>query len=990
MDEQTLRDLLYDEHEWKNIIGKQVEALDPQLYLQHYGVSIEDGAPGPGSGRYPKGSGENPNQHSGNFYDRVNADRKTNPVWVDPDTGKEYHGDTALAHIYGMSTTQFRALYSVSKNEERRKKVATAKRLREEGLSLDAIAKKMGYNNDSSVRTLLDDGAKERQDQAMVVADYLKDVVKNSVEKGKGYIDIGKHAEKECGCSTTKLKEAIEMLKMEGYKVYPRGMGQVTNPGQQTNVVLLCPPGTEHKDVYDNTKYDSITDYEEVLVNDGAERKPRFRYPQSIDSNRIVVNYAETGGTDKDGLIELRRGVPDISLGDANYAQVRILVDGTHYIKGMAVYNDNMPEGKDIIFNTNKHEGTPMCGPKGDTVLKPIGKDPKNPFNSYIKEDGGQSDYLGEDGKWHMSAINKRADEGDWGSWNDLVASQFLAKQPQKTIDRQLNLTLEGKQQELNDIMSLTNPTLRKHLLTKFADECDSAAVHLKAAAFPRQKYQVILPLTTIKDDECYAPNFNDGETLYLVRYPHEGTFQIAEVKVNNRNKEGQKIITPNAKDAIGISKNAAEKMSGADFDGDTVMVIPANKNFTIRARKTLEGLKDFDDKMEYPHVDGAKIMSEGQKQREMGIISNLIMDMTLQNASDDELARATRHSMTVIDAPKHELDYKLSEEVNGIKALKRKYQGHIADDGKYHEGSSTLLTRAKSDAAVVKRQGSPRVNQKGTDWYDPTKPEGSLVYKESTKALYNEQKKVKDPNTGEFIKDPVTGKYIYEDTGKIKTRMQRSTKMAETDDAFTLISDADTPQERAYARYANEMKRMANETRLEVLRTGKIEYSKSANKAYAKEVDALKAKLDISESNAPRERKAQALANSVMDAKKRDNPDMTKAEIKKHSQIALEEARQKVGAKRVEIEITDEEWSAIQAGAIAEDRLRRILKHANTDRVRQLAMPKTKNELSAADIRLIRTLAAKDGITNADIANRLGVSASTITKYLKEEKETK
>ena len=984
MDEQTLRDLIYTEHEWKNVIGKFIEGEDPQLYLQHYGVSALDGAPGRGSGRYPLGSGENPNQHSGTFYDRVNAMRKENPVYVDPDTGKEYHGDTAIAKIMNMSTTQFRAQYTISKNEEKEKVYAKAYDLYyNKGLSYDAVAKEMGYNNDSSIRSILNEGAKARRDQALVVRDYLKDVVQRSVDNGKGYIDIGKAAEKECGCSSTKLKVAIEMLKEEGYVTYTRGMKRTTDNNRQFNLTLLCPPGTQYKDVYDNSKVDSITDYEEVLINDGEERKPRFQYPASLDSSRVRVNYAETGGVDKDGLIELRRGVEDISLGNANYAQVRILVDGTHYIKGMAVYKDDMPEGVDVIFNTNKHEGTPMCGPKGDTVLKPIGKDPKNPFNSLIKEDGGQSTYIGEDGKEHLRVINKRADEGDWGSWNDLVAAQFLAKQPQKTIERQLNITLEEKQQELDDINSLTNPTVKKHLLSKFAEECDSASVHLKAAAFPRQKYQVILPLTTIKDDECYAPNFNDGETLYLVRYPHEGTFQIAKVKVNNSNKEGISAITPNAKDAIGISKNAAEKMSGADFDGDTVMVIPENRNFKITARDSLEGLKDFDDKMEYPKRPGSKVMTEGQKQREMGIISNLIMDMTLQNASDDELARATRHSMTVIDAPKHELDYKLSEEVNGIKQLKRKYQGHIDEDsGKERNGAATLLTRARNQQDVVKRQGQGWVNEKGKPWYDPNRPEGALVYKTSDKAYYNEQKKVKDPATGKYLKDPDTGKYIYEDTGKIGVRKQKSTKMAETDDAFTLVSEADTPQERAYARYANEMKRMANETRLQVVHMEKIEYSKTAAKAYAKEVKDLDTKLDLSERNAPRERKAHAIANSIMEAKKHDNPDMTKAEIKKHSQMALEEARLKVGAKRIPIEITDDEWAAIQAGAVSENKLSRILKYADTDRVRELAMPKANKELSSADIRLIQTLAAK-GYTNAEIAQRLGVSASTVSKKL-------
>ena len=55
-------------------------------------------------------------------------------------------------------------------------------------------------------------------------------------------------------------------------------------------------------------------------------------YPKSIDSDRIAIRYAEDGGRKRDGLIELRRGVDDISLGNSKYAQCRILVDGTHYL----------------------------------------------------------------------------------------------------------------------------------------------------------------------------------------------------------------------------------------------------------------------------------------------------------------------------------------------------------------------------------------------------------------------------------------------------------------------------------------------------------------------------------------------------------------------------------------------------------------------------------------------------------------------------------
>ena len=97
---------------------------------------------------------------------------------------------------------------------------------------------------------------------------------------------------------------------------------------------------------------------------------------------------------------------------------------------------------------------------------------------------------------------------------------------------KQLNLAAADKQSEFDEICSLTNPTVKKALLKSFADDCDAAAVHLQAAALPRQKYQVILPLTSIKDNEVYAPNYKNGETVALVRYPHGGTFELALIHI--------------------------------------------------------------------------------------------------------------------------------------------------------------------------------------------------------------------------------------------------------------------------------------------------------------------------------------------------------------------------------------------------------------------------------------------------------------------------
>ncbi len=203
---------------------------------------------------------------------------------------------------------------------------------------------------------------------------------------------------------------------------------------------------------------------------------------------------------------------------------------------------------------------------------------------------------------------------------------------------------------------------------------------------------------------------------------------------------------------------------------------------------------------------------------------------------------------------------------------------------------------------------------------------------------------------------------------------------MAEAKDARSLSSG--TPQEEAYADYANAMKSLANQARREMLNTGKIAYSASAKNAYQEEVKSLMAKLNVALSNAPRERQAQMMANATVAAKKKENPDMTKAEIKKANQQALSEARTSVGAKRTPVEITDREWEAIQAGAISEHKLTQILNNANMDTVRQRATPRATNALSTAKANRISAMRAS-GYTTSEIADALGVSTSTVSKYL-------
>ena len=890
--------------------------------LLHYGMPRR-------SGRYPWGSGKDPYQHSGDFLSRVD------------ELTKKGMSEKDIAESMGLTTSQLRIQKSLAKDERRQLEVDTAKGLREKGYSLNEIAKQMGYKNDSSVRSLLNEQSESRMKQSKETAEFLKKQVDE-----KGMIDVGVGVERELGISKEKLKTALYMLEMEGYEIYGGGVPQVNNPGKQTNLKVLCPPGTEHKEIFN---YENVHTIQEYTSHDNGKTFDTFKYPASMDSKRLAIRYAEDGGIEKDGLVEIRRGVEDLNLGNSHYAQVRIMVDGTHYIKGMAVYSDDLPKGVDVVFNTNKTKDKSKL-----EVLKKIKSDPDNPFGSLIKA-GGQSYYTDKDGNKKLSLINKRAEEGDWGEWADKLPSQFLSKQNLSLVKKQLGLAAADKQVEFDEIMSLTNPTVKKSLLQSFSDDCDSAAVHLQAAALPRQKYQVILPVPSMRDNEIYAPNYNDGEKVALVRYPHGGLFEIPVLTVNNKQPDAKKMIGTSVMDAVCINSKVAERLSGADFDGDTVMVIPTGGKVRISSKPPLKALEGFDPKMEYPERPGMKYMKNTQT--EMGKISNLITDMTLLGANDDELARAVKHSMVVIDAEKHKLDYKKSEADNNIAALKKKYQGHIDDNGNYKEGAGTLISRAKSQQSVLKRQGSPIIDPKT----------GKQSWKVADELQY--EKKVVDKKTGEV-------------KTKTVTKTQRSTKMFETDDAYTLVSQSKNPVELAYADYANQMKALANRARKEMVSTPDIPYDPIARAKYQREVDSLQAKANVALKNAPRERQAQTMANAIVQAKIKDNPDMTNKEKKKAGQQALDKMRRQVGAKRELVQITDKEWEAIQAGAISTNKLKTIINNADMDKVKQLAMPRSTKELSPAKIAHMSTLRLS-GYTNAQIAQKLGVSTSTVIKYL-------
>lgn len=997
------------------VVDEMVAVINgDESYLAHIGVKRR-------SGRYPWGSGKEPYQHSSDFLSRVEELRKQGATYTDEKTGKTYSGDTAIAKIIGLSSSQLRTQIGLASGERQLSQYNTIKRLKEkEGLGWSEIGRKMELS-ESTVRSMYKNGVTDRMTQAKETADYIR----SEVDK-KGMVDVGSGVEISLNISKERMNQALHILEMEGYEIYGGGIPQINTRGQQSNQKVICRPGTEHKEIFDPANVHSLTDY--ISRDDGKTFEKKFHYPESMDSKRLMVRYEDDGGKEKDGIIELRRGVEDLSLGESRYSQVRILVDGTHYLKGMAVYSDDMPDGVDVVFNTNKKKGTPALGPKDNTVLKNIGKDPDNPFGSAIKdsEQGGQYWY-GPENNRKLGLINKRADEGDWSDWKDALPSQFLSKQSRTMAKKQLDLAKADKQAEFDDIMAIDNPTIKKHYLKKFAEECDSAAVHLQAAALPGQKYHVIIPITSMKDTEVYAPKYENGTKVALIRYPHGGTFEIPILTVNNKQATARKLLGPHIDDAVGINSKVAERLSGADFDGDTVMVIPTHDPYgkvKITSTKYPDSLVGFDAKLEYPKREGMRFMKDpvtgkDATQTEMGKISNLITDMTLLGAKEEEIVRAVKHSMVVIDAGKHQLDYKRSEIDNDIASLKAKYQG-----GK-NAGASTIVSRASGETSVIKRQGTPKVNIKGKDWYDPDKPEGSLIYKESDKAYYPDRSydketgimtikttdgkkisyNVKDKEASDLYSpvkradgipvkkgDDISGKTItYTDkTGtifyKTKKALEPSTKMAETDDAYSLVSKTQHPMELLYADYANSMKAMANRARLEEYSTGNLKYNSAAKEEYRAEVASLNKKLKEALLNSPREREAQRRANVELKEKSLADPNMKASDKKKIGQQAITKYRQEVGAiKRSErnIEITDREWEAIQKGAISESTLVKILNNADADKLRERATPRSAKELTTAKTSRIKALAASN-YTLEEIARKVGLSATTVSSALK------
>lgn len=981
-------------------------------FLMHYGVGHLDGGH---SGRYPYGSGEDPYQHEGGIRGAYR------------DLIKQGWTEKEIAEEWQMSINQLRNRKAIEKAQARNLKREQAIKLMEQGMNYTEIGRAMG-TTDNAVRSYLDPIKNERNNRALNTAKMLK----GEIDKN-GMTMIGAGMENRLGISSTALKTACEYLEIDGYHVYNIPISQ-NGSAKTTSMKVIAPPEMSWAQAAKNK--DKVNIVNDPYSEDGGRTWENIEPPVPVAAKRIYVRTKENGGSDKDGLIEIRRGVKDLDLGHHGYAQVRIAVtekdnpesykDGTNYMKGVAVYSDKIPDGYDIVYNSNKSKDDPF-----DKVFKKMERsketgeiDWDNPFKANIKanqytDEGvlikeiGQKHYIDENGKKKLSAVNVVNEAGDWERWSKSLSSQFLSKQTPALADKQLKMAYESKQRELRDIMALENPEIKMKLLDSFADDCDSASVHLKAAPLLKQQSHVLIPINSLNDNECYAPNYKDGTIVSLVRHPHGGIFEIPTLVVNNHNREARRILGTNPPDAIGVNSKVAAQLSGADFDGDTVIVLPNPDGLLIKSTPGLKGLKDFETKMYAKPEDaiptgpkkqkGSDVQGDGfNKQKEMGRISNLITDMTLAGATQDELCRAVKHSMVIIDAEKHNLDWRASEKEYNIAELRKKYQPA--------GGAGTLISRAKNDARVPERvdfrasmvdKNTGKINWRYTNRFikefdpvtktyrvpddkfmgelqDKLKSEGISVDKVTK---YSIKTTPDDENVSKIISD-FAKEYKDKNGYTYKLATKQSTKMAETDDAYTLSSG--TKMESIYANYANSMKALGNEARKKRVNLEGTRYSKEMAEKFKPEVSSINAKMNRAMQNKPLERKVQAMADVKISLLMQDHPEWGKDDRKKHRARIVREVRQRMGTQSARPKLTEKEWLAVKSGALTQSKINQLFSLMDVDDVREYATPKNyQSKLSKGEIAYAKSMIASGNYTTNDIADFFGISVSTLRRAL-------
>ena len=951
----------------------QLSDVGREIILKHYGVKRK-------SGRYPW----DPSLHLPKNYKFI-EDRD--------EMKKRGLSDNEIAKQMGLSTTVYRSKVTIAKEELKQYNMQRISKLQSEGMIIDDIAKTIGTTG-QTVRNYLDEiknpnkSARAQRVQTEAVADTLEAAVKRSK-----YIDVGKGVEIQMGISKEKLKSGLNALVESGeYEVHNLRIAQVTDKNNSTPVKVLTKKGVERSEIYKNM--DKVRPVEEFAINGDARMFQQMERPKSIGWDRVHIRYAipegqkghgtNDDGAMMDGAMFLRPGVKDLNLGKASYAQVRIAVGDTHYLKGMALYGTEemfkgIPKGTDIIFNTNKTTNkTPQ------EVLKELKKNPEggapidgpNPFGATVKRQNtlvdskgnpvykpGVKDRFGNKVP-QIGSVNIVNEEGDWGSWSKALSAQFLSKQPTTVVHERLKATMKQVQDEYESIQKVTNPVIKKQLMESFVSDLESKQVHMKAAAPKGFQGHVILPVPDMKENEVYAPNYKNGEKVVLIRYPHGGRFEIPELTVNN-NSVARKMISKDSPDAIGIHPKVASKMSGADFDGDTAYVIPNNKG-KFKSRDSLKELKNFDPNMYADKPGTFTPITKRYQQTLMGVVSNLITDMTLQGAPSNEIARAVKHSMVVIDAEKHKLNYKRSAEENGIDALMKRYMTHV-DKVKYGD-----LERYNPKTRRVDKVIDPdKLKKDLTPGKEYTSASTIISRHKQSVITDGYQVEVPDPKS----KSGGT---------KMVWRNKKETYLVNmVKDANVFLGPNATKTEHHYADYINELKAFKNKVDSEMSGIKMPARDPKAAKIYAEEVLSMKDKVNQVKINRIKERQAQRMAevsSKAEIARRSEDEVLKKDEISRINQQALNKARSMVGAERTPVTITDDEWDAVQSNAVSGTLLKELVSFMDDSQLKSLATPRANKQMTDARKSKAKALLA-NGYTIAQVAEALGVSSSTIGK---------
>jgi hypothetical protein len=877
----------------------------------------------------------------------------------------------------------------------------------------------------------------------------IYDSIKKQVDRD-GYVDVGEGSFLFLpGASEHSVGTAVRNLQDEGYEVHNLKVDQLTT-SFQTNYKVLCKPGTTWEDAMAH-KFDikQLGDMNKTIDIDGYVAP--WTPIECIDSKRVYIRYAEEGGKDKDGLIELRPGVPDISLNNASYAQVRIGVDDKYYMKGMAMYGDDIPEGYDIVYNSKEHVGAA----KGDVFKKMkvdddgnVDKD--NPFKATIKDEEDlklTSRYYTDPktGEKKLSKICTVNEEGTWDNWRKVLAVQMLSKQPTQLVKQQLALKYADTKSEFEEISQLDNPTLKKHLLAEFASKCDADAVEMGAAPFIGQQTAAILPFNDLdppsgnKPGQVYCPWLPEGTDVCLIRYPHSSRAEIPVLTVKNHGTKAEKLLG-SSRDAIGIHHDTAAQMSGGDFDGDNVIVIPyAKSRLGIQTDIPRKDLRTFEPKDLYA-VPGLKDAKPGQivngvrkeqhrtYQTAMGKVSNLITDMWSQGATLEQVAPAIKVSMVVVDAEKHGLDYRKAWKDFEIDKLARTWQQKA--DGRYG-GAVTIMSRSTGEIDIPERKMSSglapvsmHIDKDGKPYQrgnvDPKT--GEMVYYQTgaivrsgklkssaTLVGYTKSGKPKYEYDKVWVNKDKKGYYYNEGKGadrkkiyvteddfvggiKEELKQQKIERGYMYKDAYELTSGGGKgkghPTEDVYAEHSNRMKALANNARLEYLATKSTTINKEAQKEYKDEIESLKAKVLAAKENKPRERAASLLANQWYRDKIYTYPNLDKEHKKKLKRQAATAARAIVGAQKPVVDITPREWEAIQRGAVSTNIQEQVFANCDPKQLRQYATPRVKSNalMAAQKARIVCMLNSyrlgntKKKYSIAEIADAAGVSVSTVS----------